>query len=417
MSFPPEMLSAFQATRLWLNGRHPFYASLLGHMRVVVTTDPRIETAAVDARDNLYVNPDFFLGLPVIEQRGFLFSHEVLHPGLGIFERSIGHDPEISNQAHDHVINNILTQDDRSWFIPGGLCDPQFAGMTYEDAYALLARQAGGGRGRKRGATGNGQPNGGSMGRDVLDEKTAQDILAAAGILTDEAFDGRSRDAKDGRKVTANQWQARVAEAVATAQAMGKLTAGIKRVFDLAGENRVHWTELLFAALREAAARARYNYNVPARRSEALGFYAPREEFMGYDVTVYVDTSGSISAKNLAAAVGEIAAILGLCGWKIRWLEGDAEVLRDEWINATPEVVAGGGGTSFVPVFETLRETPTKTLVVFTDTWGTFPDFTPPYPVVWAVYQEAGEDVTDRPVPFGEIVPVPEADFVPRRAA
>ena len=424
MSFSPDLLSALQAARLWLNGRHPFYASLLGHMRIVVTNDPRIDTAAVDATDNLYINPDFFLGLPSVQKRGFLCSHEVLHPGLGIFERSVGHDHEISNQAHDHVINNILTHDDPSWFIPGGLCDPQFANMTYEDAYALLIKKApkrskgGQAAGKGAGPAGAGTTaTGGCMAGDVLDQKTAEEILRGAGILTDEAFDGRSKDAKAGKHVTASQWQARVAQAVAAAQAMGKLSAGVKRVFDLSGESRVHWTELLFAALREAATLARNNYNIPARRSEALGFFAPREEFMGYDVTVYVDTSGSISAKNLSTAIAEIANILSLCGWKIRWLEGDAKVLKDEWINATPEVVAGGGGTSFVPVFEALRDSPTKTLVIFTDTWGSFPDFTPEYPVVWAVYQQIGEDVSRREVPFGEIVPVPEGDFVKKRAA
>ncbi|MDD2765822.1 MAG: VWA-like domain-containing protein [Opitutaceae bacterium] len=427
MSFPPELLSSFQAARLWLNGRHPFYASLLGHMRIIVTADPRIETAAVDARDNLYVNPDFFLGLPNVQQRGFLFSHEVLHPGLGIFERSAGHDHELSNIAHDHVINNILTHDDPAWFIPGGLCDPQFAGMTYEDAYALLANKARQqkqpkGKGKRKG--GKGQPasantdgiDAGGMPGDVLDDKTAEEILREAGILTDESFDGRSEPAKKGVKTNAARWQARIAQAVATAQAMGQLSAGVQRVFDLSGTAHVDWTVRLFAALREAATLARNNYNVPARRSDALGFFAPREEFLGYDVTVYVDTSGSISPANLAAAIPEIDGIMSLCGWRVRWLEGDAKVLKDEWITATPEMVAGGGGTSFVPVFETLRDSPTKTLVVFTDTWGPFPDFIPDYPVIWAVYQRPGEDVTKREVPFGEIVPVPEADFVTKCA-
>ena len=106
---------------------------------------------------------------------------------------------------------------------------------------------------------------------------------------------------------------------------------------------------------RDSVAHARNNYNVPARRCDALGYFVPAEETLGCDVTVYVDTSGSVSAEQLQIAVSEIAELLALCAYRVRWLEGDAAVLKDEWISAVPEMVAGGGGTSFVPLFEHLR--------------------------------------------------------------
>jgi len=83
-------------------------------------------------------------------------------------------------------------------------------------------------------------------------------------------------------------------------------------------------------------------------------------------------------------------------------------IYDDHFPRADAGAHAGGGGTSFVPLFEHLRFSPTKTLIVFTDTWGTMPEFVPEFPVVWAVYQKAGEDVSSRMIPFGEIVAVPE---------
>jgi predicted metal-dependent peptidase len=137
----------------------------------------------------------------------------------------------------------------------------------------------------------------------------------------------------------------------------------------------------------------------------------PRELMNGVDVTVYVDTSGSISEANLESAVREIADIIDLSGGSVRWLEGDAVILKDEWINAAPEKLNGGGGTSFVPLFEHLADSPTKTLVIFTDTEGEMPDFIPTYPVIWAIYAKTQEEAEARAIPFGESVAIPASSF------
>ena len=137
----------------------------------------------------------------------------------------------------------------------------------------------------------------------------------------------------------------------------------------------------------------------------------PRELMQGVDVTVYVDTSGSISKQNMESAVREIADILEMSAGSVRWLEGDDGILKDEWISEAPVTLSGGGGTSFVPLFEYLRESPTKTLIIFTDTFGEFPDFHPDYPVIWAVYAKTQSEAESREVPFGEIIAIPESAF------
>jgi len=100
---------------------------------------------------------------------------------------------------------------------------------------------------------------------------------------------------------------------------------------------------------------------------------------------------------------------LQLCGGRLRWMEGDATILRDEWIDSTPDKIKGGGGTSFVPLFEQTRTHPPRLLVVFTDTFGEMPGIAPGFPVIWAVYQPAGARGPLPAVPFGETIAVPEA--------
>ncbi len=405
MSFDPRLSAAIQASRLWLTGKYPFYASLFGHMRLVATTE--IPTAAIDAHDNLYINPQFYCGLSV-EQRAFVNSHEVLHPALEIFRRSVGHDPRLSNEAHDYAINAILALDGKGWLVPDILLDERFAGMCYEDIYAVLFKE--------EAQAAPDRPS--ILNGDVLDGKEAERILGSPGTTFDEAFDGRDEDAKHAGKATSGEeWRIRVARAFAAAQAQGRISAGVKRVVGASGDGVVEWNELLRAAIQDGISTARLNYNIPSRRSDAYGCFMPAEVFHGFDVTIIWDTSGSIPECDLEVAASETRVLLRACGWKARWLAGDAAVLKDEWIDDVPEVVAGGGGTSFVPFFERLQSSPTKTLVVFTDTFGAFPDYSPDYHVIWAVYQRPGEDVSARHVPFGEIVAVPEAQLLKQRKA
>lgn len=378
----------FRAARLLLLTRYPFYGSLLAHLAPQFTD--RVKTAAVDACDRVYLNPNFFAGLPNVEQRAFVLAHEALHPGLGIFWRGRGHDPVLSNVAHDYVINLILRDDNRGWLPPSALVDDKFARMSYEEVYGALVKAI----------------RGGAM----------RPVLSMADVLT-EGLDGEPsanlpRDA-EALASQAQIWQARVIAAQLGAQAQGRGSLGMARAVGLSRGATVPWQEKLRRSLLEAFGGARADWARPHRRGCALGIYLPRETQQGCDAVVYVDTSGSISKENLESAVREIDGIIETCGGRVRWLQGDDGVLTDEWIHGAPETLKGGGGTSFVPLFEQLREgMPPNCAVIFTDTFGTMPDFVPEYPVVWAVYAESEKDVTERNVPFGEKIAVPAHAFV-----
>ena len=173
MPFSPDITSALQATRLWVTTRHPL-RSLLARMELITT---KVPTAAVDARDNLYINPEFYLSLSDVRQRGFLHCHEALHPALDIFARSRGHDPRLSNEAHDHVINLILALEGTQWIIAGALKDEKFAGMAYEDVYAIFKEEA--------------PASLPDFILDILQSAVASDILGDPATVFDDAFDYR----------------------------------------------------------------------------------------------------------------------------------------------------------------------------------------------------------------------------------
>ncbi len=377
----------FRAARLLLLTRYPFYGSLLAHLAPQFTE--RVETAAVDAHDRVYLNPDFFAALRNVEQRAFVLAHEALHPGLGIFWRGRGHDPTLSNIAHDFVINLILRDDNRGWLPESALIEDKFAGMSYEEVYGALVKAM------RNGAA-----------RPVL---AMADVMPAG--LEGEPCGATPRE-PEALASHAQLWQARVIAAQLAAQAQGRGSLGMERAVGLSRGATVPWQEKMRRILLEAFGGARADWSRPHRRGCALGLYLPRETQQGCDAVVHVDTSGSISREDLESAVREIDAIIETCGGRVRWLQGDDGVLSDEWIHRAPETLKGGGGTSFVPVFEHLREgAPPNCLVIFTDTFGAMPDFMPEYPVIWAVYAESEKDVAAREVPFGEKIAVPAHAF------
>lgn len=64
----------------------------------------------------------------------------------------------------------------------------------------------------------------------------------------------------------------------------------------------------------------------------------------------------------------------------------------------------GGGGTEFAPCFEWVEERGImpQTVVFLTDLYGSFPSYTPSYPVLWA-------STGSRQAPFGEVIPMQSA--------
>ena len=367
------------AARTYLTLTHPFYSALLANFKVV--GDPAAATAYVTDRDAIHINGVFFHELGDVRKRAFLLAHEILHAALGVFWRSRGHDARLSNIAHDLVVNALLRAEQLDWMPAEALFDETLAGLPYESIYAILAKD---------------------VAKAASFKVWAEDLRveSGSGCRTGAGVDGEEK---------AKLWARRMVEADLFARAHGRRSAAAERLIRDSLTATTPWQELLRAAAVEARGRSSDDWSRPHRRTEALGFFQPKRISHGFETAVYVDSSGSISAENLQVAVAEIRRVLQLCGGRLRCMEGDAAILRDEWIDAAPVKINGGGGTSFVPLFDHLRLNPPRLLVVFTDTFGEMPAVPPSFPVIWAVYRSVGTRASLPVVPFGEVIPVPES--------
>jgi predicted metal-dependent peptidase len=130
-------------------------------------------------------------------------------------------------------------------------------------------------------------------------------------------------------------------------------------------------------------------------------------------VIAAVDTSMSIAEEKLSAFLTELAGIVSAGPCEGVLLACDAAIqeelpLTDLDFGAIKRL-RGGGGTSFVPVFERAAEEAAlgrapDALIYFTDLAGIFPREEPPWRVIWVVSQE---DAVAR-APFGEVIVIEE---------
>jgi predicted metal-dependent peptidase len=383
---------------------HPFFGALLFHLKGRESRS--ISTMATDGA-SLYYNPDFVDTLNSATLAGVL-AHEVMHPALQHHLRRCGRDLKRWNVACDHAINPLLL--DAGLSLPEGvLVDNRFRGMSAERIYNLIEDEQDRDSPGEQ-SSGDDQPADGTPSENAglePEEKEADGKpsapLTPGGI--GQVIDANKQE--DGEASTlaeqAREWQIAVEQAQSVARLAGKMPAGAVRTLEAAQAAKVDWRELLRRAWSDTIP-ADYSWTRPNRRHVWSGLYLPGVTCEGVgEIAIAVDCSGSVSARQLGLFEAEISSILaGQRPRQVHVLYFDAEVHRvdtyqeGETIALTP---VGGGGTDFSPCFDWLRERGIvpQTLVFLTDLCGSFPNDTPPYPVIWA-------STENRRTPFGQVV-------------
>jgi len=389
------------AARVNLVLKHTFFGSLI--LRLKMVEDASIPTACTDGSTIRY-NPAYFQALSLKTIEG-VSAHEVLHCACGHLWREkdlpfpsmpkntpksltgaeieaiklvMRHDK--ANRAMDYAINPIVI--DSGLTLPeGALIDDAYKGMSMEEIYHKLPDAKVKFIGGSGGTTAN-----------VEGEPRCGDV---------QANGNGSKDAEDE-----NDWQIAVAQAAQAARMQGKLPASLEKFLGDLQKPRVDWKALLRRYVQDAA-KADYSWKQPNRRFLSAGLYLPRlySEELG-PIAIAQDTSGSMwSDRDLRACASELRSIIEDCKPSRTVLYyADAAVAatrvfeRDEPFEFAPK---GGGGTSFVPVFEAIAESGEEPLclIYFTDLQGTFPNEAPPYPVIWLT-------VEDGSAPFGEVLKI-----------
>ncbi|GAB7046806.1 vWA domain-containing protein [Catenuloplanes indicus] len=317
------------AARLRAAGDRPYLAAALYALHVVESV--AVPTMGVDRFWRCYVNPAFVDATPVPELAG-VWIHEVSHllrdhhGRAGRLPATVRDDHVRVNLAQDCEINDDLVADGIA--LPAGHVSPRTFGLADGGLFEeYLPRVPASARPHRCGSGAYG-------GREPWD-------LPAGGVGVG------ATEAQTLRRQAAEAMRAHQ-------RGRGTLPAGWQRWSSQILEPTVDWRQILAGTVRSAVAWASgavdYTYRRPSRRSTAQrGVVLPGLRRPMPGVAVVVDTSGSMSGADLAAAMAEIAGVLrqvGIGGNRVAVLACDAAVATTQRIARVEDLtLTGGGGT------------------------------------------------------------------------
>ncbi len=359
----------------YLRIHSPFFATLALFARILV--DETLPTAATDGRD-IYINPDFLSGLPPTQRAGLLL-HEVLHAALLHVARRGSRDPLLWNIAADIVVNGAIIAEKVYDLPPGALRDESLERLSVEEVYHFLLLN----------------PDRRPLVFDL------RDLLEAWGDLERDGALGEER-----RAALASHWQSALAQAKTLADSLGQGTTpeGLRRELGAVRPAQLDWKSHLWRFLVKTPT----DFAGFDRRFLGRGLYLETLDGESLRVYVAVDTSGSVSGREMDLFLGEVQGILGAYpDLRCTLYYADAAAYGPYPLTATDPIPPprGGGGTDFRPFFAAVaREDDSHSegvCVYLTDGMGTFPSQAPTLPVLWVL--TPGGIPLDR-VPFGEAV-------------
>ncbi|WP_257002315.1 VWA-like domain-containing protein [Streptomyces sp. WZ.A104] len=397
------------AARLQAARARPYLATALFALHTVESW--RVPTMGVDRYWRCYVSPAFVARTPV-EQLAGVWVHEVSH----LLRDHHGRSDRVARQrglngpgdrlrmniAADCEINDDVYGDGLAR--PKGAVYPSTLGLPTGELMEDYLRRFGLG------------PSTQSLA--WLDCGSGADGLARDWELGPEGADGLSDQEQDAVRF-------RVAQGINGRP--GNATKGWKRWAEEAFHPPQPWRELLGAAVRSATsghgAGEDYSYGRPARRSAGLpGVVLPSLRRRPPQVSVVIDTSGSVSDAELGSALLEVAAISRAVGGRrdlVTVLACDAATrVVHPLCSAEGIPLVGGGGTDLRTGFaRALRSHPRPdAIVVLTDGQTPWPAAQPACRTVVGLfprrqrsrsYREDGPDhVPDGPPAWARVVEI-----------
>lgn len=435
-----ELKLAAARTRLIID--KPFLGALVLRLPMEQADPEWCKTTATDAR-KFYYNYDYIDCLS-IEETQFMLSHEALHCALSHFSRRQHRVTHKWDLSCDYAINPLLIKDGLTP-PPGALRMREYEGLTAEEIYPLIddlddqetldqhVYDDSDSEGENNVApppesdddadntTKDKSPSQGQGSQQSPEQQTGQS--GSQPSTNDKEGGGQSSKAqqqdKDQNGKGAEkpqplthqekenlsvQWQQRLAGAAQQAMQAGKLDGEMARMVDFLLQPQLPWRNLVSRYLN-AIARDDYNYTRPSTRRGDPAIY-PTLRSAQLDITVAVDTSGSISQSEISEFISEIDSLKGQMRARVTLIACDSEMAEGcPWIfepwedfNLPPKI-KGGGGTRFTPVFDWAMQQDKipDILVYFTDAEGEFPEVEPAFDVLWLVKGKAK-------VPWGQRV-------------
>ena len=393
-------------SKIQTHRRTPFFSYLIEHLNFI--EKKQVPTIGVTEKGQCFYNPEFIDSLPSTELDGVL-AHEIMHlalrhPARGKNRLIMINGGSLWNIAIDISINHILIENSFSLpkcgIIPSGGSVTVY-GMTinnipdksseeiYEELKAGIKKMAqeSGGKGKKKSSdentitiSGFGEDEGkgfdthGWGDGEMKDEESGKD---------GEGTDGAGEGGKVSDKLKGKDWDKILAEAYHHAKLIGKSPAGFERILDGLHKHKLNWRAIL---RKTVSSKLPYDltYRKPNKKYLWGDIYQP--SFTGEQIKVVcsIDTSGSMSQKDLTDIVSELLGIArSFSQVEFRLLTHDTDVHDDILISYNQEQklktiqVHGGGGTSHIPLYKHIQDKrygkDTKLLISFTDGYSEFP--------------------------------------------
>lgn len=422
----PKQLTQWQALQVKIMRDQPFFAFIMmERLKVIMTRDPGMPTAATNGVDTIWFNADWLFSTKNLNEQLFVYCHEIEHAIYEHMPRSHAYaligalrgekfDPSVANQAQDYRNNKDLLDSSVGSLPADALVDRAMPDdMTWEDKYHDMMQNQPPppppGRGQKPGQ-GQGQ-QGNQPGQGQQPQGQSPQGHGGFDIHLPPPVDPNT-----GKPVAPDTQGMKecILQAASVAKSQGKMPSGMQRLVDQLKEPQVPWEEHLQYTLSRLIGQQERSYARLHRRKIAVAVGGMQLIWPGYtgkgvgEVWVGGDTSGSMGKAEMTAAASEVQGILVNCRPErvmLAWC--DAAVHRvdemrniDELAEALSQGVPGGGGTDFNPVFDEIARRGAKpcALVFITDGYGDYPDEAPlTYPVIWCM-------TTDKKPPFGDVI-------------
>ena len=349
----------------WFMRHYPLLGGLAAAFKIIEDVElchrEEIHIAAVNAeRGEIYINPTAGLNE---EEWKFVLGHEYLHAGLMHHKRSMGRNPYLWNVACDYVINDWLTEMEIGRMPEEGLLyDRSLHGMSAETIYdAIVTRM----REFRKHATFRGYGKG-----DIIGGGAPKFAGMGKGITLDEFFKASLREGLDFQLT----------------RGRGFLPAGLVEEIRALSMPPIPWEVELAKWFDEQfpPLEKHRTYARPSRRQGSTpdiprpSYRLEEKDLESRTFGVVIDTSGSVSTKEIGMALGSIASYAVSKDVSfVRLVFCDAEATDAGYL--APEDIAGRlevtgrGGTVLQPGVDALLEAKdfpkTGPILIITDGW------------------------------------------------
>jgi predicted metal-dependent peptidase len=356
--------------RIGLLLKHGFFGNMASRLKLI-NADEWLTTAATDGRNFYYCSK--FINTLSTKELEFLFGHEVLHSIYDHMGRKEFRDARLFNIAADYCVNADLIKykiGEKITKVPI-LFDSKYADWSAEQVYEDLYKNA-----------------------EKIDISQLLDQLLDEHLEDNDDGEGKDGDndgtGKGRPRLTAEekeQIKEEIRSAVLqAAQAAGasNLPGGIKRMVQSLTEPKMNWRELIRQHI-ESMFKSDFSWLRPSRRSWHMDAILPGMiPGTKVELMVFIDTSGSIGAKQLKDFLSEISGIMSQFEeYKVHVACFDTAVHNPQiFTSENMEDISayepgGGGGTDFDSMYNWMKNNDIQParMVVFTDmcpfgSWG-----------------------------------------------